>query len=292
MPSLELPVISPLDGKCADMRNRETLLALFLIALVALFGCSDSTDDSNDPTDPGGGGDDPPVTVDGTKADAACVAQFDLIPADVIESVTGLRLYYGHTSHGSQLMTGLAMLESADATYDQPHAHEPGGDLGHNGDLAWEVRTRAYLADLADETDVVIWSWCGGASDNTPEGIDTYLHAMNQLEVDYPGIVFVYMTGHLDGSGPSGNLYANNNRIRAYCDAHEKWLFDFADIESYDPDGNYFPDESDGCGWCVDWCAESDCPDCGSCAHSHCFNCWQKGKAFWWLLGRIVGWEG
>ena len=72
---------------------------------------------------------------------------------------------------------------------------------------------------------------------------------------------------------------------------HEKWLFDFAHIESYDPDGNYYPDESDGCGWCEDWCETHDCPECGGCAHSHCYNCWQKGKALWWLLGRITGWE-
>jgi hypothetical protein len=27
------------------------------------------------------------------------------------------------------------------------------------------------------------------------------------------------------------------------------------------------------------------------CAHSHCFNCYLKGKAFWWLLARMAGWS-
>ena len=53
------------------------------------------------------------------------------------------------------------------------------------------------------------------------------------------------MTGHLDGTGPSGNLYARNDQIRDYCVANGKVLFDFADIESWDPGGVYYPDEDD-----------------------------------------------
>ena len=64
-----------------------------------------------------------------------------------------------------------------------------------------------------------------------------------------------------------------------------------SDIESYDPDGNYYPDASDDCGWCSTWCAGHSCPACGSCAHSHCFNCYLKGKAFWWMMARLAGWE-
>jgi hypothetical protein len=263
------------------------ILSVAIVVSSALPAC----DSSEAPTNPGGNRN-PPVTADGTKADASCVEQFELIPPATMADVGALRVYYGHTSHGSQLSTGLDMIEAADSRYAQPALHEPGGDLGHDGDLAWEAATRAYLAGHAAETDVVIWSWCGGCSDNTPEGIDTYLNAMNQLEIDFPDIVFVYMTGHLDGTGVDGTLYANNDRIRDYCDAHEKWFFDFADIESYDPAGNYYPDERDSCGWCVNWCLQNECPPCDGCAHSHCFNCWQKGKAFWWLLARITGWEG
>ena len=31
--------------------------------------------------------------------------------------------------------------------------------------------------------------------------ISTYLNLMNYLEHDFPDVKFVYMTGHLDGSG-------------------------------------------------------------------------------------------
>ena len=73
--------------------------------------------------------------------------------------------------------------------------------------------------------------------------------------------------------------------------AHNKILFDFADVESHDPSGAYHPDETDACNWCSATCAANHCPTCGSCAHSHCFNCYQRGKAFWWLLARLSGWN-
>ncbi len=189
-------------------------------------------------------------------AGADAVAAFTLIPEALKADVAALGIYYGHTSHGSQLVSGLMMLRAEDSSYQLPHLTEPGGDLGQQGDLAWMQTTRAYLADHAADTDVVIWSWCGGCSDNTPDGIDAYLAAMNQLEADFPGIVFVYMTGHLDGTGTGGTLRANNDRIRVHCHTGEKWLFDFAHIERHDPDGTEYPDESDACGWAEDWCAE------------------------------------
>jgi hypothetical protein len=224
-------------------------------------------------------------------ADHTSTAAFELVPASLIEDVKNdYRIFYGHTSHGSQVVTGMEMLFDEDPLYaynDGPgslYLTEYGDDLGHNGDVSWVPITRSYLDSPSYDINVVVWSWCGGCSDNTEEGIDIYLAAMTELENDYPDVIFVYMTGHLDGSGPEGNLYARNNQIRDYCVANGKVLFDFADIESWDPDGVYYPDEDDGCGWCSVWCSANPCPPCDSCAHSHCFNCYQKGKAFWWML--------
>lgn len=220
------------------------------------------------------------------------VGEFPLIPGVVIEAIgDNYDIYYVHTSHGSQIMTGISQVYDENNFYDPPVFHEVGDDLGGAGDVSWVPATRTYL-DTHPECNMAMFSWCGGVSDNTEEGINIYLAAMEALEADYPGVIFIYMTGHLDGSGPEGNLYARNNQIRAYCAAHDKILFDFADIESYDPDGIWYPDETDACAWCADWCtvhAEFGCT-CGSCAHSHCFNCYQKGKAWWWMMARIAGW--
>ena len=231
-------------------------------------------------------------------ADHQIVVDFDSIPTSYIEQVkSDYRMWYVRTSHGTQIETGMSILRDSSSLYD--YNNGPGtlylevkaDDLGHNGDTSWVPITRQRLDQPGNDINVVMWSWCGGCSDNTEEGINIYLNAVNQLEQDYPDVTFIYMTGHLDGTGPSGNLYARNNQIRAYCAANNKILFDFADVESYDPDGTYYPDETDYCYWCYDWCASHPCPSCG-CAHSHCFNCYQKGKVFWWMMARIAGWDG
>ena len=38
---------------------------------------------------------------------------------------------------------------------------------------------------------------------------------MAQLEQQYPQVKYVYMTGHLDGTGSGGNLNQRNEQIRA-----------------------------------------------------------------------------
>jgi len=224
-------------------------------------------------------------------ADHLAVSEFESIPDSVIEFIGDLyHIYYVHTSHGSQIVTGVSMIYDEDSTYVPPYCYEWGDDLGHNGDTSWVLNTRSYL-DSHPDCNMAMFSWCGGCSDNTEEGINIYLNKMTELEADYPDVVFIYMTGHLDGTGPEGNLYARNNQIRDFCSTNHKILFDFADIESYDPDENYYPDESDYCNWCYTWCSSHPCPDCPGCAHSHCFNCYLKGKAWWWMMAQVSGWN-
>jgi len=238
-------------------------------------------------------GDEPPPPSN-IVADHMAAAAFESIPDSYLGSARdGFIIYYGHTSHGSQVVTGIAMLEAEDdatdpGLYDRPPMTEDDPDLGYP---EWEPKTRDFL-NANPETNLVMWSWCGQMSSITTEEVDNYLALMSALETDYPGVTFVYMTGHLDGTGIDGTLYANNNRVRDYCRSNNKILYDFADIESYDPDGNYYPDETDACGWCTTWCETHTCPGCDSCAHSHCFNCYQKGKAFWWMMARLSGWDG
>jgi hypothetical protein len=132
---------------------------------------------------------------------------------------------------------------------------------------------------------------------------------MSELEADYPGVTFVYMTGHADGTGESGNLHQRNQQIRQYCIDHNKVLYDFYDLEIYDPDGTYYGDkavtdncdyDSDGNGsrdrnWAIDWqnahTQDADWYSC-SCAHSQPLNCNQKAYAAWWLWARLAGWSG
>jgi uncharacterized repeat protein (TIGR01451 family) len=228
-----------------------------------------------------------------------------------------LRVSYGHTSHGSQPIAGMGVLESSPLNvgglYDfntngavqasvlSLADYTPNGDLGNPDRVTWEARTRTYLNGPGSDRNVVVWSWCGQA--DTSEGnIDLYLNLMDGLERDYPDVTFVYMTGHLNGTGETGNLHQRNEQIRDYCRANNKVLFDFADIESYDPDGDYFLDldaddncSYDGGNWADEWCADNPgdplCATC-SCAHSRALNCNLKGRAFWWMMARLAGWSG
>lgn len=231
-------------------------------------------------------------------ADHSSVTKFAGVPASaILQARNQFNIFYGHTSHGSQIVTGMAMVRSLDTLYRYNEGsgtldlEEYGDDLGLYGDTSWAPITRARLDQPGNDINLVMWSWCGGVSDISEDGINTYLSTMSQLEQAYPNVIFMYMTGHLDGSGPTGNLYMRNNQIRAYCQANNKVLFDFADIESYDPDGNWYRDAADDCAWCINWCGSHSCLDCDGCAHSHCLNCHLKGQAFWWLLARLAGWE-
>ncbi len=226
-----------------------------------------------------------------------------------------LHIAYGHTSHGSQLITGMEGLISflgdlyafndggADGALDLRDCPFSGAaDLGNPNRTKWADATRSYLNAHSD-INVVIWSWCGQVSSANESDIETYLDLMSGLERDYPNVKFVYMTGHLDGSGIEGNLHQRNEQIRGYCEAHHKFLYDFADIESYNPDGNCFLDkkandncdyDSDGNGsrdrnWAVDWqnAHPGEWYEC-SAAHSQPLNANLKAYSAWWLWARLA----
>jgi len=227
-------------------------------------------------------------------------------PAAIEQAKTKLHIFLVHGTHGSQIVYGLKGLAAFKSPlYDGLDIESlEFGDRNEPDLQSWAERARSYLNDPGNrDTNVVVWAWTDELSSASEQVVSDYLQLTSELEAEHPEVRFVYMTGHMDGSGPDGNLHQRNEQIRAYCLQNNKILYDFADIESYDPEGTYYGDKSvnDGCwydsdgngsldrNWAKEW-SEANPGRWYECYAAHTFplNANLKAYAAWWLWVRLA----
>jgi len=203
----------------------------------------------------------------------------DDIPTEWITTAKEeLHIDYNHTSHGSQLITGMDALEDFpafgpkyswidDSTGDNTSlslddhwgADLSGGDADSDGDGIdnWAEDTYDFLDDPSNyHVNVIMWSWCDISGHNIPryirsmewliaqfsEGGSTYTDdvmttpATPHARTAQHPVKFVFITAHANGGGEGDSSDSRNEQIRDHVQAYDRILFDFSDIENFDPD--------------------------------------------------------
>jgi hypothetical protein len=276
-----------------------------LVFLLLTTTCSDGN-----PADPGGGN--PGGGSFAGQIDHNC-ADLNDIPVQWIDSVqSDIRMHYAHTSHGGQLTTGLELIESDDSSYDvdigSSYLPDIAGALcvfdGQEGntyispELFWESSdgmnmTRDVLTNNPT-INVCMWCWCCQLDHYSENQVQTYIDSISVLETEFSGVTFVYMTGNAQNTGSEGyNRYLRNQQIRQFCENNSKILYDFADLDAWWYNSSTSQWEQNTYSWTGNEIpVEHEQFNGNEAGHTTYESCRQKGRAVWWMLALIDGWDG
>jgi len=241
----------------------------------------------------------------GFVVDHNSVEQFENIPAEwILAAKDNIKLYYQHTSHGSQIIKGADRIKTN--IFRIAYAEESLPDISDALNIYEDTHPREcnFWADTDTnipglekhpEINVALWSWCCELN-SSGTSINRYFSGMQANELAYSNVIFIYMTGnaqswhghHTYKSDSEGyTRYLKNEEIRRFCRENNKILFDFADIDCWhngekafsDYEGNIFQ-------------REHDQYNLDQAGHTSYENCERKAKAFWYMMARLAGWEG
>ncbi|MGD8563633.1 MAG: hypothetical protein PVG03_13900 [Desulfarculaceae bacterium] len=239
------------------------------------------------------------------------------IPDQYVQAVKdNVAWHYAHTSHGEQLDIGLAHLAIADGRFASVIGFgELPGDPGTLQVFDGQTWDETYITpDLYWESDygrqltrnvlnnnpsinVSGWAWCTQLDYYGAGEVQAYLDNMAAFEAAYPDVTFIYFTGNAQATGWEGyNRQICNNQIRDWVlndpDAN-RVLFDFADLDAWwynSGTGNWEVNTYSFNGVDVlteHWAYQGE----EEGGHTTFASCENKGRAVWWMMARIAGWN-
>ena len=173
-------------------------------------------------------------------------------PAAVVGQIKQVKWFFAHASVGSNMLDGLADLHRSDAdrcpmefvTADRkpPQTTRSGVIYEHNrGNPGWKAKFDRFEETVRGGWHAPVVHFAVNKLCYIDQGASFkyYLHSMTNLEAEFPDTVFVYATVPLTTASDGDNFLRNafNDRVREWVKQNGRVLFDIADIESHDAEG-------------------------------------------------------
>ncbi len=291
------------------MLNKVIGSMVILIAGLGFSDCGNNLNNNKSPFEsitPNGDG----ITINHTNYDPTSLSNDEIIVA------ASLDVYFEHASVGGYIVgplsdwqsNGLEALNTENSRYSCGREtwyenftaswYDTNNGMGDNSrgnpdgmekisGFSTSLNTESGL--LAGKVDVAMFKFCyidapnatGTAWDNSftaSELFNAQRVAMEQLQSDYPNVVFVWWTMPIETAGETGRQEFNN-LVRDYCASYDQWLFDVAAIESHNDSGDLQTDISNRellySGYTEDG------------GHPNAAGTLKLAKAYWRLLGEI-----
>ena len=233
----------------------------------------------------------------------------------LFDSVRADKIMFGHQSIGYNIIDGLETLSSDDPgrfglniINDPDKLTEPAFGHWANGNNtfphgkidAFETKMRGLDSNgnvWAEVCNIAFFKFCYLDFNSLSLDIDSlfshYIAAMDSLRNDFPNCKFVHVTVPLSALKFSSDKQRNMNRhtynqkLREYIKNAESYLFDLADLEAHDENGNYQSFEYQGTSYPMMWYDSSNPENNGWSSDGGHLN--SKGKkyvasALWSLL--------
>lgn len=203
-----------------------------------------------------------------------CLAVANYSPA-LMNQIGQAKWYFAHASVGECIMEGMANLHLANPSFyplqGNSASSSPPGTTQAGVIYADDRGNPVYFGDYQVKLDLFqtavnngwhfpavniaitkfcfIDIWYATSSNTVASLLNSYVNTMTNLEAAYPQTVFVYATMPLTttnyqystiDTGAFDIYWRNvfNDSLRAWCGANNRVLFDLADIEAHDTNGN------------------------------------------------------